>query len=280
MTDLETDKKPSFIIHERLAKQPNFASTTFAIHKQIRQSQLQDFDNETKTTATKQEAIALYNRANSAYSQGFDSLAHKLYLECASTCDYNSHILFTCYKNLGNILVRAGDLDGAEEFYNKAYTLQPDSDVLLVNLGTLEMQKHNLERALERYRYAVELNTTNPRAWIGLALVHREYGDWDLSWGNLERALDIDPYDMTALELMIEWGIKESKFEALIGRLDIYTQTHRQHIEMIETYIKVLIIGGRIEKARNYIDEILSESPHLAVALEFAKALSHNDKGE
>ncbi|MCB9024990.1 MAG: tetratricopeptide repeat protein [Bdellovibrionaceae bacterium] len=256
MSELETGHKIRFPIKERIKSSEETKNSCYVVNKDVRQQKLKEFDNETPEIV-ESYILELFNKANQAYKQGLDSLAHKLYLQIAASGSYNSEILFVTYKNLGNILVRSADLDGAEEFYNKAYTLNPDSDVLLVNLGTLEMQKPNLEKALERYRMAVDVNSSNPRAWIGLALVHREFGDLELSWGNLEKSLDIDPCDETAIELMVEWGVKESKFEALIKRLEAFLLINSKNSSIAETYARVLIVGGRLEKARFFIQNYI-----------------------
>ncbi len=115
--------------------------------------------------------------------------------------------LFNVYKNLGNIFVRSRDFETAEEYYNKAFSIDPRSDLLLVNYGTLEIQRENLEKALGYFREAIQMNSENDKAWVGLSLVHRHMGDFELSHANIERALDINSKNRTALRLLIEWGV-------------------------------------------------------------------------
>lgn len=114
-------------------------------------------------------------------------------------------LLFETYKYIGNIYVREHDWDGAEEYYNKAYTLNPFSDVLMVNYGILEMQRDQWDLALKKLRYAVQINSKNDKAWVALALIHRFYGDQELSLSNIEKALDINPENTTATALIYEW---------------------------------------------------------------------------
>lgn len=124
--------------------------------------------------------------------------------------------LFDVFKTLGNIYVKRGDLESAEENYNKAFRLNPDSDSLHVNLGTLHIQRHDWEQATDRFRAALSLNPSNDKAWVGLALCHRMKGDWELAWGNLEAALEYNPLNEVALGLALEWSTHEGKeFRAL-----------------------------------------------------------------
>jgi len=139
--------------------------------------------------------------------------------------------LFEVFKTLGNIFVRRGDFDSAEDSYNKAHRLNPQSDVLYVNLGTLAVQKQNWDEALEKFRAALELNMANDKAWVGLALGHRMKGDWELAWGNVEAALEYNPLNEVALGLALEWST--------------YDGREFRSLELIRTF---LIEGGWNEK--------------------------------
>lgn len=119
--------------------------------------------------------------------------------------------LFDIFKTLGNIFVRRGDFESAEDNYFKAYRMNPDSDVLLVNLGTLCVQRSDWDQALERFRAALNLNSRNDKAWVGLAIGHRMKGDLELSWANLETALEYNPLNEVALNLAVDWGMSSGK---------------------------------------------------------------------
>ncbi|MCB0363127.1 MAG: tetratricopeptide repeat protein, partial [Bdellovibrionales bacterium] len=71
--------------------------------------------------------------------------------------------LFEIYKSLGSISLRQQDYDAAEEYYNRAFTIKPHSDVLLVNYGTLEIQRASWNAAAYRFRSAVSINSENDK---------------------------------------------------------------------------------------------------------------------
>jgi Flp pilus assembly protein TadD len=127
--------------------------------------------------------------------------------------------IFEILKTLGNIFVRRGDFDSAEENYNKAYRLKPESDVLLVNLGTLCIQKQDWEDAVARFRSALEINMVNDKAWVGLAIGHRMKGDFELAWGNLEAALEYNPLNEAALTLALDWAPTDGKESRVLEML-------------------------------------------------------------
>ncbi len=260
MSELDAGPKARFPIREREHTEKHSSKRKLVAPKELRKELVEEFDAES-VEALSPEIEELFKSAEVSYSKGVDGKAYQEYMACINSGSYNPSLLFTSYKNIGNILVRSGDLEGAEEYYNKAFTIEPDSDVLLVNLGTLEVQKQNFEKALERYRMAVDINPLNQRGWVGLAIVHREYGDMILSWGNLEKSLDINPSDETALELMVQWGIKDSKFDSLILRLENYLHINSQNTHMRGILARVFIIGGRLFQAKSCIEECIKQSP-------------------
>ncbi len=164
----------------------------------------------------------LANLGHAFYKVGNDSKAFENYRKALSTFTYEEKGLFEVYKNMGNILVKEGDYDGAEEFYNKAFTLKDDSDVLQVNLGTLDLQREDNEQALVRFRRALELNAKNDKAWVGLALVHNTMGDHVLAQANLENAIDVNPFNRTAVQLAAAWAIRDHKYDTAISYLETF----------------------------------------------------------
>ncbi len=136
-------------------------------------------------TAKNKSAANCKLLADQLYEMNYNHDAIEAYLNALSFGQFDGEELFTIYKNLGNIFLKTGDAEAAEEYYNKAYTLQPDSDTLLVNFGSLALYRGAYETALARFREAVSLNDRNDKAWAGLGMIHREYGDAELAWANL-----------------------------------------------------------------------------------------------
>lgn len=124
--------------------------------------------------------------------------------------------LFEAFKTIGNLFVRRGDYDSAEDNYYRAHRLNSASDALFVNLGTLAVQRQEWDCAIEKFREALRLNGANDKAWVGLAIGHRMKGDSELAWGNLEAALEYNPLNEAALTLALDWAIQTGReFRAL-----------------------------------------------------------------
>jgi tetratricopeptide (TPR) repeat protein len=212
--------------------------------------------------------------AETLYLAERDEMALAAYREILKTVVSDRDLLFDVYKNVGNIHVRAADFEAAEEFYDKAYTIRPQSDVLLVNYGTLEIQRENHEAAIERFRAAVAVNPESDRAWVGLSLVHRAMGDLELAKGNIERALDINPVNRTAIRLSVEWSIQDQEFGTALSRLESYVAgAGSEDSEICFIYAKLLVQVGRLADARMELERVLALDPGVDGGVALAKAL-------
>lgn len=212
------------------------------------------------------------------YTAGNETEAIKYYEKALSLIDYESPHLFEIYKNLGNICIRAGNVEAAEENYNRAYTLSPHSDILLVNFGTLEIQRKNYELAAARFREALTLNQGNDKAWVGLALVNRQKSDTELSWGNLERALDLNPQNLTALSVSIQWGIEDWRFDVPIRRLKDFLARNGEDSNMSYSLAALLFRSGRVQEAELEIERTLNLDPNRADAQELKSKIRDRRK--
>lgn len=202
-----------------------------------------------------------YKYAQLLYKLGQDELALNKYFEALSILEEEKAELFEVFKNIGNIYVRQGDFDGAEEYYNKAYTLKTDSDILLVNLGTLEIQRGDLEKARNCFRKAVELNKKNDKAWVGLAMLHSQFGDNELAWANLERALDLNPLNRTAVHIASTWSIRDHREQRAIEHVQNYLAQSEYDEEMSLALINLFCATGKVDCAQIEIERILIWNP-------------------
>lgn len=171
--------------------------------------------------------------------------ARDLLIKSLSEGQVETNYLFEVFKEIGNICVKNNDLDWAEEYYNKAFAVHPNSPQLLVNYGTLELQRNNYETALQRFRHALEQDPTYANAWIGLAFIHRSYGDIELSIANMTCALDHDPNNRTALRLFAEWSLALGRLEPVASRLESFLMSTPQDFEFSLLFARINTILGR-----------------------------------
>lgn len=195
--------------------------------------------------------------ANDYYAKGQLELARKNYYEALLHPHKKSHLLFEIYKNLGNIEIRLSDFDAAEENYNRAYMIEPQSSTLHVNFGSLAILKGNLARAVESFRKAVELDPNNAKGWAGLATVHRDFSDYELAWANAERALDIDPTLQVVIHLVADWAIRDNEVERSIRLIERYVKYQPSDLDMKVTLAQFNYFLGRLDIAESLVKEAI-----------------------
>lgn len=218
---------------------------------------------------------SLYELGTTLYKLNRDQEAMDKYYEALSVLTVENAHLFELYKNMGNIFVRQGDFDAAEEFYNKAYTMNPNSDILLVNFGTLEVQRQDFEKSLFCFRRAVEINAENDKAWVGLAMVHNHFADTDLAWANIETALDINPRNRTAVHLAANWGVRDHRVLKAIDALQIYLANVEQDEDMSLVLINLFCSSGQFDRALLETDRVLLWNPSHAEVRGLKKKLNN-----
>jgi tetratricopeptide (TPR) repeat protein len=118
-------------------------------------------------------------------------------------------ILFDIYKAMGNIYLKCGDIDSAEEKYNLAHGINSEDESLLVNYGVLAIQKGDFDQAKQRFAHILENNNKSDVSWVGMALVHRSFADAELSRACLLRALDENPMNKLAITNFYQWCLQD-----------------------------------------------------------------------
>lgn len=211
--------------------------------------------------------------AGALYDRGQDQDALRIYLTASRSIESDSPLLFDIYKSLGNIFVRCHDFESAEENYNKAYAIDPDSAILLVNFGTLEIQRNNWNEAIQRFRDAILVDNEFDRAWVGLAIAHRQFGDIELSWANLAKALDINPENVTALQLGLSWVVKDQCWPTVRRWLQTYLARKSEDASMSLALAQLSFLQGWWKAAAVELTRALSLDPLIPGGMELMRLI-------
>ncbi len=131
--------------------------------------------------------------------------ALKIYHQILDEIDVKDPVLFEVYKNMGNMYLKCGDIEAAEEKYNLANAINNQDENLMVNYGVLAIQKGEYTIAKSKFAEVIEVNSASDLAWVGLALVHRAHADHDLARACLLRGLDENPFNKMAITNYYQW---------------------------------------------------------------------------
>ncbi|HEX2252255.1 MAG TPA: tetratricopeptide repeat protein, partial [Thermoanaerobaculia bacterium] len=97
------------------------------------------------------------------------------------------------WNDLGNLLTLGGQLDAAEESYERAVELAPDRAAYHFNFALLLQQQGKLRAARRHYRRVVELTPDNAWAWYQLGAIAEARGSEAVAVERYARALELDP---------------------------------------------------------------------------------------
>ena len=200
---------------------------------------------------------AEYQHVNSSLNLGVFRQGRIEFVQDYANFDLNgdgqindNDLLFESYKNIGCVYLIEKEIDLAEEYFHKAYVIKPNDDTLLVNLGVLEYLRKDLSKSLLYLREAISNNQKNDKAWVGLAMAHLEFGDKDLSWSNLVKAVDVEPTNKTALILMNEMAESDSQLKACQDALVKYMERDNFDEQMSHLLIHVFIKRNDFHRAQ------------------------------
>ena len=131
--------------------------------------------------------------------------AKECYLAALDKITEPCSLLFIVYKALGDIYLLKSDFPMAEEYYNKASTLNPSCASLIFHRAVMHLKEKNYIEAEKYFQIFIQSHSCSAKAWLGLALTRKALGDEELALACLNRSLDIKPQNPRSLNLKRQW---------------------------------------------------------------------------
>ena len=201
------------------------------------------------------------------------SLAKAYLEESISYADCDQNTWFQIFKLLGNVYVKLGDYAAAEDYYNRAHRIYPESDHLQVNYAVLEMQVGNLEKARDHFLQAIKYNEKNDTAWVGISMIHRQTSDSQIFWASLRRALDVNPYNKHALHLAADAGLQDFEYDFAIEHIKNFLKSQSFDFSINTKLAALLFQKGNLDEFVFEIQKLRAfepEHPDVLKLLELA----------
>ena len=151
------------------------------------------------------KALDLVGLAKSLRMQERFREAEECYLESLDKIKTPCSVLFTIYKALGEIYLLQNDLSQAEEFYNKAGTIQPNCKSLVFSRAMIALKEKNYKQAESYFIKYLKSYLSSEKAWLGIAISRKALGDTELAWACLKKCFDLTPKNSQALKLEKKW---------------------------------------------------------------------------
>ena len=174
----------------------------------------------------------------------------------------------TCYNNLGTILMRKGQVDGAIGYYEKATEISPHDAEPESNLGYALLAKGRPDEAIVHSQKALELDPNFAQAYHVLGDIYLAKNDFDRAITAYQNALRRQPDDVTgrgnlgiSLTAVGKTGEALDQFEAAV-RLDPSSAQAHYNLGYL------LVRMGEPQKAAPHLTEALRLKPDYVQARE------------
>jgi tetratricopeptide (TPR) repeat protein len=183
---------------------------------------------------------------------------------------------FDYHKLRGNIETRLGLFEEANHHYQHALALQPSSDIVYVNLGTLELQRQNADLAEMYFERAVEINPANAKASCGLGLTLMTRHDFEGAKNRFIETLEKDPYHVVALAQLFCLAQAMDDHRFFRPRLLKFLETYPNHIDGHYWHAACLYRERKWNECEKVVDRVLELNKSHFQAQKLKESLTQN----
>ena len=171
-----------------------------------------------------------------------------------------SHLDYEINKELGECYLFMGELDKAEDYYQKAARSNGIHADPYLGLATIAVQKGNLEKAMSLYKKAADLGP-NDKSYAGMGLIAMEKGNTEEAFNLFIKSLEINPECMVALYGLIQAGHVLNQLEEVVIHLKNYLELNPDNSDVRYSLAGSLIALGRTQEAREQVQILLDQNP-------------------
>jgi len=179
----------------------------------------------------------------------------------------SGHLDYEINKELGECYLFMGELEKAEQYYNKAASSNGVHADPYLGLAAIAIHRGELDSALAMYRKAHKVDPTD-KTHAGIALVLVEQGLKDEAFTHFTEALKVNPENMVALFSLVRLGHELSRLEEVVAALSHYLEIDPAKAEVRYSMAGCLVCLDRKEEARAELTRILESSPDFEPAKE------------
>ncbi|NBX77031.1 MAG: hypothetical protein EBQ92_10790 [Proteobacteria bacterium] len=205
-----------------------------------------------------------------------DEAAFSLFQHVSDESSLEANLKFDFQKAYGNLLMAKERWNEAEQRYLEALQLVPNSAAVLVNLGTLEVQRKNHSKAEGYFSKALLLEPKNSRAHFGIGLVQWENQNVVGATQSFEKALDCDGRNNLALRYLIKIQENSPNKEELKKRIYRFLEQEPNNGEIRFQLARILMQENRFGEASEQADKALRLLPQDERIQSLKKILTQN----
>jgi tetratricopeptide (TPR) repeat protein len=203
-------------------------------------------------------ALIFCARAQTAYWRNSESLwTHTL----ACTADN-----FIGHNNLGNALLKMGQVDEAIVHFQKALEIKPDFAEAHNNLGNFLFQKGQVDEAIVHFQKALEIKPDYAVAHYNLGNALLKMGHVDEAIAHFQKALQINPDYAEAHNNLGYALIQKGSVDEAIAHFQKALQINPDYADAHNNLGNILLQKGSVDEAITHYQKALQINPDSAEA--------------
>ncbi len=164
-------------------------------------------------------------------------------------------------NSLGVAIQNSGDSKQAQEIYEQTIAAHPDACDARFNLARLDLEGDQASAAEHQYRLMLEQCPSAAVIESGLGISLAAEGNDEAAKTELQKALQIDPHDLTALYNLGDLAMKENQIPEAVGFLEAAEQAHPEDIDTRAALAEAYEQSGRVNDATNQLRSAIMMAP-------------------
>jgi tetratricopeptide (TPR) repeat protein len=159
---------------------------------------------------------------------------------------------------------KSGDLVQAETGYRGILTKLPDHPQALHMLGVIELQRGNVQSAIDLIRRAIRVHPGHPEPWVNLGSALRAIHENDEAISAFQRAIRLKPDMVLAHTELSRLLMDLGRYEAAISYCEAAVAVNPRFMPARVQLAITLRCAGRLEDATRQWSEIIAVAPNRA----------------
>ena len=178
-------------------------------------------------------------------------------------------------RELGDCYTSVGNYRQAQSCYEKAASLGPDEPGPYVGLGVAALQCDKLDDAEIAFRVACRLDPKCAKAYTGLAMVTQQRRDFPQAFDLYMKALQLDTDNITALLGLFQVSCEMGSFAKVTHYLAVYLEMHPGDTAVMFALAALYLKDGRPAPAQAMLRNLLALEPGHADAAKLLEEVEH-----
>lgn len=158
-------------------------------------------------------------------------------------------------------LVETEGYEQAERYYRRAIELDPARPEAYVGLGLMCLQADRLDQADAAFGSALRDRPDYADAYVGLAAVKNRLNNYPAAFEMYLKALELDTDNLLALLGLFQASCRMGTFSKITDYLELYLQTHPDDTSVLFCLASLYTKEGKRDEARQALLNLLRMEP-------------------